>query len=258
MTLQNNLRAMDEASLESGAYTTRGIADMARAAASALDALTAERDTLVVLRDDALEMYEQERRKRVDAEQYGADYLIAMRERSAQLATALQQCANGAARLEAVEQRLAAVLLERSTAALSRADPRCTDWERGWAEGLRGTVEAVRAALLAPSAQEARGACDHQVKWLYAASGNVYVCSACGDEMPITAAEARKLPYDPALNASPERGTGRRGGEPRCGLCAGIGRVNQIQPEQPSVLCPRCKGDGIEPAALHNATKEVP
>jgi protein-tyrosine-phosphatase len=100
MTLQNNLRAMDEASLESGAYTTRGIADMARAAASALDALTAERDTLVVLRDDALEMYEQERRKRVDAEQYGADYLIAMRERSAQLATALQQCAKGAAEVD--------------------------------------------------------------------------------------------------------------------------------------------------------------
>jgi ribosomal protein L40E len=71
-------------------------------------------------------------------------------------------------------------------------------------------VEAVRATIPkpTPSAQEARGACDHQVKWLYAASGNVYVCSACGDEMPITAAEARKLPYDPALNASPERGTG--------------------------------------------------
>jgi hypothetical protein len=110
-----------------------------------------------------------------------------------------------------------------------------------------------------PLAQEARGACDHQVKWLYAASGNVYVCSACGDEMPITAAEARKLPYDPALNASPERGTG---GDTLADRLYAIGRHvgwdrDGLEHIAVQIFAVADELSG-KPTTLHNATKEVP
>lgn len=65
-----------------------------------------------------------------------------------------------------------------------------------------------RPASSWPKAEERGGAaCNHQMNWIYVASGNVYVCSGCGDEMPITADAARKLPYDPS--AGLQRGEGK-------------------------------------------------
>jgi hypothetical protein len=163
MTLQNNLRAMDEASLESGAYTTRGIADMARAAASALDALTAERDRATRWKD------EHEKLSRWHVE------LTNERDRlRAELATALQQCANGARLQEAARlvPLLYAQLRQCSYLACSRPathgsdtpDAACdqhVEWLRGayssdvveWPDAA--DVRAAAAWLEAtPSAQE--------------------------------------------------------------------------------------------------------
>lgn len=64
--------------------------------------------------------------------------------------------------------------------------------------GIAGWAVCSEGCKAESKADERGGACDHKVNWIYAASGNVYVCSGCGDEMPITTEEARKLPYDPS------------------------------------------------------------
>jgi len=40
--------------------------------------------------------------------------------------------------------------------------------------------------------------CDHRTHWHYASARHVYTCGGCGADMPITAEQARKLPYDPS------------------------------------------------------------
>jgi hypothetical protein len=153
-------------------------------AAAQLDALTAERDEARIELENRHEEWRSQFEQRVAAQ--------------AKLATALQQCANGAAKLEAVD----AVVRLREEAARTHDDAREKDrWKIGWAQAVRGFSDELRAALATPSAQESKGAgtgepaccptCNASGSWLQAVAGRLG-CVRCGR----------------LWEASPERGTG--------------------------------------------------
>jgi hypothetical protein len=212
-----------------------------------------------------LDLYNDRRGEADNAAANARDEAAALR---AQLATALQQCANGAAKLAAIESLPRCGLVTSQMGGLLIAER---------PDGAWVSYEKLRAALATPSATVIRP-CPHCGKEGEAdAAETELTCPYCGYDWSVPATpsaqeskgagghwtagrECGKCRWDsipehsefcPKREASPERGTG--GG--LCRLCAGIGRVNQIQPELHSVLCPRCKGDGVEPAAVANATR---
>lgn len=161
-------------------------AALVRGASAELDALRSERDTLATLRDDALEMYDHERRKRVDAEQYAADYLVALRERSAEVERLTPLVADGGV----VERARAAV--EKAISALDSVPPgsflRDTLYDH-----VTSIMLEARTALAKDSAQASAGSAG-------SAKGNPAGCA------PVSADAEPFPPAQPAEAKAPLAG----------------------------------------------------